>query len=59
MEAHPLGIDKNRMADFNLDVAVANRIISADALAEALRSVLQQAKPDPMTERREKATEVM
>ena len=51
MEAHSFGIDKNRIADFNLDIAITNRIIGTDALAEALRSVLQQAEPDPMTER--------
>jgi hypothetical protein len=52
MEADSLGIDKNRIADLNLDVAVANGIISADALADALRSALQQTEADPMTERR-------
>src|SRR5436190_9251021 len=46
---HPsaLGIEEDRRYDFDLDVAVANRIEGAQALATPLRPVLQQPERDP------------
>src|SRR4029078_5150284 len=52
IEAHPLGIDKHRIAYFDFDIAAAHRIVGAHVLANALGSVLQQAETDPVAERR-------
>jgi hypothetical protein len=52
MEACSFWIEKNWIADLDIDVAVANRIVCTHTLAQSLRPALQQSKPDPVTERR-------
>src|SRR5579863_7643684 len=48
MKADSLWIDENRVADFNFDIAVANWIEGANAFTDALRTIQQQAKTDPV-----------
>src|SRR4051812_33953801 len=50
MEPRSFGIEEHRIADFDLDIAVAHRIVGAYALADALRPVCNHAQSDPVTE---------
>src|SRR5438309_9087276 len=50
MKSRSLGIEEHRIADFDLDIAVAHRIIGAYALADALPPICDHAQPDPVTE---------
>jgi hypothetical protein len=59
MEPRPFRIEEHRMADLDLDVAVAHRIVGAHALADALRPALEHAEPDPVPSIGENATDVM
>src|SRR4051812_19650448 len=52
MKPRSFGIEEYRIADFDLDITVAHRIIGAYALADALRAVCDDAQPDPVAEHR-------
>ena len=60
MQARSFGIDEDRVADLDLDVAVAHRIEGAHALADAL-AARAASSPSPIQwpSVGEKATEVM
>src|SRR3954465_9832381 len=50
MKPRSFGIEEHRIADFDLDIAVAHRIVGAHPLAETLRPVCDDTKSDPMAE---------
>jgi hypothetical protein len=50
MEARSFRIEEDRRADLDLDIAVADRIDGADALADAGLPVLEQTEPHPVLE---------
>src|SRR3954454_7565947 len=52
MKSRSLGIEEHRIADFDLDIAVAHRIVGAHALANTLPPICDDAKPDPVAEHR-------
>src|SRR5690348_12091078 len=51
-EAIPFRIDTAGRANFHLDIAVTHRIVGAHDLPVTLRSVCEQAEPEPMGKRR-------
>ena len=50
MQPFPFGIDEDGRDDFDLDVAVADRIVGADIFADPRRAALQEAEADPAAE---------
>src|SRR5689334_24810526 len=52
MEPRPFGVEEHRVADFDLDIAVAHWIVSAHPFADPLRPARDHTKADPVTEHR-------
>src|SRR5687768_11848004 len=48
----PRGIDEGRMADLDIDLAVADGVDGAHPLSDPLGAAAQEAEPDPMAEGR-------
>src|ERR1043166_2499479 len=49
MEPRSLAVEEYRIADLDLDIAVAHRIAGTHALADALPPACQHAEPDPVS----------